>query len=148
MPGHEIVTRPYSMASFNGKEVGIIPSRVMIVSDLGKFDIGLSETKSVLAKKIIDLYGKRVSIFESEVPDMFLYLKQVLNSERLAPKVQIYNTDVMLENLKNGFLRSIIVGNEGVNYRRLKKDMYEVTRLSQSGVLEVGNLYLGYRINL
>ena len=101
-----------------------------------------------MAKQVIELYEGELGNIGA-IPDMFLHLRQIFNIEPLAPKVTIHRPDILLGNLnRDGFLRPIIVGEEGINYKRLKKDMYEVIRLSRAGVLEVGNFYLGYRINL
>lgn len=147
---HEIVARPYSAIRFlsDPSITEVAPSRVDIFKNFWVLQIDNETIPSNLAKQVIELYEGELGNIGA-IPDMFLHLRQIFNIEPLAPKVTIHRPDILLGNLnRDGFLRPIIVGEEGINYKRLKKDMYEVIRLSRAGVLEVGNLYLGYRINL
>lgn len=66
----------------------------------------------------------------------------------MAPKVQIFRSDVVLGNLnRDGFYRTVIEGKE-IDYKKSKRYISEILRLRAGGVLDVRGIYSGYIVNL
>lgn len=150
---HQVVIRPYNPKRFKVGEglVGeIIVSRVNLENKFGDlaFLDDYKATPSVVTRKLFDDYREVFGDSSGKNPNIFFHLVQKYNPEKLAPKVQIFRSDVVLGNLnRDGFYRTVIEG-KGMDYKKSKKYISEILRLQAGGVLDVRGIYSGYIVNL
>ena len=152
---HQIVTRPYSLERYsdlNGVPLSskslteIEIKKAEILDQMNDFVVDKKTTPALLMTEIMDSYGER---FEKSIekPDVFIHLIQKQNLEVLAPKLQIYVSDIVLGNLnKDGFYRTVIEGNNP-DLKRSKKYLGEVLRFYWADVVDIKGIYFGYRVN-
>lgn len=152
---HLIVTRPYSTIGFldsDGTPLNLKPLTEIeikkgdILGQISNFSVDKDTTSLSLIKEIMDCYSE---IFGDCVkkPDVFLHLIQKENLEPLAPRLQIYVSDMVLGNLnRDGFYRTIF-DSENPDLKKTKKYVGEVLRLYWADVVEIKGAYYGYRVD-
>ena len=152
---HQIVTRPYSSkrysdsdgVSFNAKSLTEIDIKRAERSDkMSNFSVDKKTTPTSLMNEIMDCYSEKFGISINK-PDIFLHIIQKENLETLAPKLQIYVSDIVLGNLnRDGFYRTV-VESSNPNLKKTKKYLSEVLRFYWADVVDIRGVYFGYRIN-
>ncbi len=152
---HQIVTRPYRLERYSDSN-GVLLSpkslteidikRAEILDQMSNFIVDKKTTPTSLMTEIMNSYAER---FEKSIekPDVFIHLTQEQNLEVLAPKLQIYVSDIVLGNLnRDGFYRTIIEG-KNPDLKRSKKYLGEVLRFYWADVVDIKGIYFGYRVN-
>jgi hypothetical protein len=152
---HKIVTRPYSLERYsdpNGVLLSTKPlieidiKRAEILDQMNNFIIDKKTTPTSLITEIMNSYGEKFGK-SIEKPDVFIHLTQEENLEVLAPKLQIYVSDIVLGNLnRDGFYRTIIEG-KNQDLKRSKKYLSEILRFYWADVVDIKGIYFGYRVD-
>lgn len=152
---HQIVTRPYSLERYSDSDGVLLSSKSLteidakradILDQMGNFSVDKETTPTSLMKEIIDCYSERFGK-SIKKPDVFIHLIQEDNLEPLAPKLQIYVSDIVLGNLnRDGFYRTVVEG-KNQDLKKTKKYLSEILRFYWAGVADIKGVYFGYRVN-
>ncbi len=152
---HQIVTRPFDMKRYLDSDSVPLGSKSLteinikradILDKIRDFSVDKKMTPTSLMKEIMDCYSERFGK-SIKKPDVFIHLIQEKNLEPLAPRLQIYVSDIVLGNLnRDGFYRTIVEGNNP-DLKKTKKYLSEVLRFYWAGVADIKGVYFGYRVN-
>jgi hypothetical protein len=153
---HQIVTRPYTperYAGANGKPLSIKPlteievKKADILGKIENFSVNIKTTPTSLIKTLMDSYKERFGD-SIEKPNIFLHLIQNKSSEPLAPRLQIYVSDVSLGHLNiDGFYRTVVDGGD-IDFKKTRKYLKDILGLYWSGVVDIKGAYFGYRVDI
>jgi len=152
---HQIVTRPYSPERYSDSDGRPLVSKPLIEVDIKKADIldqmenfvlDKKTTPATLTEDVMNFYREKFGTSQIK-PDIFFHIIQMENLEKLAPKLQVYVSDMVLGNLNRDGLYRTVFDSQNSDIKKTKKYIGDVLRLYWAGVINIKGVYFGYRVD-